>query len=89
MVPEYSDKDKVQQIDIFIYEKGLGFRDSTGTEISNLGSEIIKYKIDKEKCNELYGFITLFEKEKKMTFKTIELSKKRNTGARCDQSTNQ
>jgi len=87
LVPEYADKDKLQQIDIFIYEKGLGFRDSTGTEISNLGSEIIKYKIDKEKCNELYGFITLFEKEKKMTFKTIELSKKRNTGARCDQAT--
>lgn len=46
-------------------------------------------KIDgyKKKLNTIVGFITTFKKDNYMVFKTKDLRKKRNKGARCDQTT--
>ena len=44
-------------------------------------------KIQREKINDIVGFMTIFPKTDNIVFKIKEMKKKRNKGARCDQIT--
>jgi hypothetical protein len=64
--------------------------DQMGAEDFKPKIEEIKQKfIPKEKMNTLIGFMTIFRDADYKVFKVKDLSKNKNKGARCDQSTKQ
>ena len=73
-------------VTLFKYNKDeKTFVKALPSEISKIQKEVVSLTVKPEEVNNIIGFISIFKKSEAI-FKTRDITLKRNTGSRCDQS---